>query len=86
MVQIQVVPLSLSVRPCRLMVCGAFFHGVDDFGDVFEGRQDDSNQIAKLILWILDFIDILDKIYKVFIDLVQINLIGIKYRFVPFDV
>jgi hypothetical protein len=32
---VQVVPLSLSVRPCKLIICRAFFLSVDDFVDEF---------------------------------------------------
>jgi hypothetical protein len=32
---VQVVPLSLSARPCGLIICRAFFRGVDDFVDEF---------------------------------------------------
>ena len=51
---------------------------VDDFVDDFENRQIVNYQVAKSMLRIFDLMDILVKICQLYIDLIQINLIGIK--------
>jgi hypothetical protein len=68
------------------MICGDLLFGVDDFVDVFENRQIVSNQVAGLIWRILNLEDVLVKICQVLVDLVQVNIIGIKYGSIQFDI
>ena len=72
LVRFQVVPRLKIVSPCRLTFCRGFLVGVDDFVDGFENRQIFNYQVAKLIMWIFDLIDVLVKICQLIIDLFKI--------------
>ena len=60
------------------MFCRGFFVGVDEFVDGFGNRQVVIYQAARLVLWIINLINVVVEICQSFIDLIQINIIGIK--------
>ena len=59
---VQVVPRLCIVNPCRLILYGDLFLVVDEINDGFGNCQIVNNQVAKLILWISDLMDVLVKI------------------------
>ena len=72
LVRFQVVPRHQIVNPCRLPLYRDLFFKMMIYDNDFENRQIFNYQVAKLIMWIFDLIDVLVKICQLINDLLKI--------------